>query len=74
MSKNTCYTAATLLDYFHYQEYYKLIGTDLSRQTSTNIFQPIKNTINPSQLFILLTSYTVLDYHFEKVISSIYLC
>ena len=30
-----------LLDYFYYQNYYKLIGIDLKRQTNTSIPQQI---------------------------------
>ena len=41
MSKNYGYTAGNLLDYLYHQKYYKLIGTDLSRQTNTSISQHI---------------------------------
>ena len=33
MSKNDEYTTRNLLDYLYHQNYYKLIGIDLSRQT-----------------------------------------
>ena len=39
MSKNNDYTTGNLLDYLYHQNYYKLIGIDLSRQTNTNIPQ-----------------------------------
>ena len=37
MSKNGDYTTGNLLDYLYHQNYYKLIGIDLSRQTNANI-------------------------------------
>ena len=37
MSRNDDYTSGNLLDYLYHQKYYKLIGTDLSRQTNTSI-------------------------------------
>ena len=33
------YITGNLLDFSYYQNYYKLIGIDLSRQTNTNISQ-----------------------------------
>ena len=42
MSKNNYYTTRNVLDYLYYQKYYKLIGTDLSRQ---------KNSIIPQKKF-----------------------
>ena len=41
MSKFDNYTTGNLLYYLHHQNYYKLIGIDLSRQTNTNIPQQI---------------------------------
>ena len=41
MSKNYDFTTGNLLDYMYHQKYYKLIGTDLSRQTNTSISQQI---------------------------------
>ena len=41
MSKNDDYTIGNLLDYLYHQKYYKLIGTDLSRQTNTSSPQQI---------------------------------
>ena len=41
MSRNDDYTTGDLLDYLYHQNYYKLIGTDLSRQTNINILQQI---------------------------------
>ena len=35
LNNNDCITGK-LMDYLYYQKYYKLIGTDLSRQTNTN--------------------------------------
>ena len=44
MSRNDDYTAGHLLDYLYHQNYHKLLGIDLSRQTSTNILQQINFT------------------------------
>ena len=44
MSKNEDFTTGNLLDYLYHQKYYKLIGTDLSRQTNTSIHQKINFT------------------------------
>ena len=41
MFRNNDYTTGNLLDYFYHQNYYKPIGTDLSRQTNTIIPQQI---------------------------------
>ena len=41
MSRNSDYTIGSLLDYLYHQNYYKLIGIDLPRQTNTNIPQQI---------------------------------
>ena len=39
MSRKNDYKTANLLDYFHNQNYYKLIGIDFSRQKITSISQ-----------------------------------
>ena len=44
MSRNDNYTTRNLLDFLYHQNYYKLIGIGLSRQTNTSIFQYIKLT------------------------------
>ena len=41
MSKSDDYTTGNLLEYFHHQKYYKLIGINSSRQTNTSIGQKI---------------------------------
>ena len=41
MSRNDDYETGNLLDYLYHQNYYKLIGIDLSRQTNTSIPQQI---------------------------------
>ena len=41
MPTNNDYATGNLLDYLYHQDYYKLIGIDLSRQTNTNILQQI---------------------------------
>ena len=41
MSRNHDYTTGNLLDFSYHQNYYKLIGIDLSRQTNKNIPQQI---------------------------------
>ena len=46
MSENDDYAMGNLLDYLYHQNYYKLIGIDLSRQTNTNIPQQINFTGN----------------------------
>ena len=37
MSRSDGYTTGNLLDFSYHQNYYKLIGTDLSRQANMNI-------------------------------------
>ena len=39
MSENDDYAMGNLLDYLYHQNYYKLIGIDLSRQTNASIPQ-----------------------------------
>ena len=39
MSRNDDYTTGNLLELSYHQDYYKLIGIDLSRQTNTGIPQ-----------------------------------
>ena len=41
MPKNDDYTTGNLLDCLYHQKYYKLIGTDLSRQTNKSFPQQI---------------------------------
>ena len=41
ISGNEDYTTGNLLDHLNHQNYYKLIGVDLSRQTNTSISQRI---------------------------------
>ena len=41
MSINYDYTTGNVLDYLYHQNYYKLIGIDLSRQKNTSIQQRI---------------------------------
>ena len=41
MSRNDNYTTGNLLDFSYHQNYYKLIGLDLSTQRNTNIPQQI---------------------------------
>ena len=44
MSRNNDYTTRNVLHYLYHQNYYKLIGIDLSRQTNTTIPQQINFT------------------------------
>ena len=44
MLRNKDYTTGDLLDYLYHQKYYKLIGTNFSRQTNTSIPQQIAFT------------------------------
>ena len=41
MSKNNDYITGNLLDFSNHQNYYKLIGIDLSRQANTSILEQI---------------------------------
>ena len=41
MLRNDKYTTRNLLDFSYHQNYYKLIGIDLSRQTNKSIWQQI---------------------------------
>ena len=41
MSRNDDYTTGNLLDYLYHQNYYNLIGIDLSKQANTSIPQEI---------------------------------
>ena len=41
MSRNNDYTTGNLLDYLYHQNYYKLVGVDLTRQTNKSIPQQI---------------------------------
>ena len=41
MLRNDHYTIESLSDFLYHRSYYKLIDTDLSRQTNTNIPQQI---------------------------------
>ena len=41
MSRNNDYTTGNLLDYLYHQNYYKLIGINLLRQTNKGIHQQI---------------------------------
>ena len=41
MSRNDSFTRANLVDYLYQQNYYKLIGIDLLRQTNMDISQNI---------------------------------
>ena len=41
MSRNDDYATGNLLHFSYHQNYYKLIGIDLSRKTKTNILQQI---------------------------------
>ena len=60
MSRNDDYTTGNLLDYLHHQNYYELVGIDLSRQTNMNIgiliLQEIWKKIMVKQCFLLRKS------------------
>ena len=58
MSRNDGYTTGNLLDFSYHQNYYKLIGIDLSRQTNASIPQEINFTgkleeYNGAKMFFL---------------------
>ena len=60
------YTTRNLLGFLYLQNYYKIIGIDLSRQTNTNIFQPINFTGKLEQddgALIIFNSKTFLKIH-----------
>ena len=44
MSRNDDYTTGNLSDFSYHQNYYKIIGVDLSRQINMNILQQINFT------------------------------
>ena len=61
MPKNNDYTTANLVDLLYHQNYYKLTGSELSRQTNTSIAQQINFTgilkeDNDTTLFVSLKS------------------
>ena len=61
MSRNDDNTTENLLDYLYHQNYYKLIGKDLSRQTNASIPQQINSTgkleeDDSATIFLLLKS------------------
>ena len=61
MSRNDDYTTGNLLDFSYHQNYYKLFGIDLLRQTNTSIPQQISFTGNLEEddgatMFYLLKS------------------
>ena len=45
MSRNSYYTTGNLLEYLYHQNYYTLVGTDLSRQTNMTIPQQTSLTV-----------------------------
>ena len=49
MSRNDDYAAENILDYLHYENYYKCIGIDLSRPTNTTSPQEIKYLEKPEE-------------------------
>ena len=49
MSRNDDYTAENILDYLHYENYYKCIGIDLSRPANTTIPQEINYLEKPEE-------------------------
>ena len=59
MSRNNDYTTGSLLDYLYHQNYHKLVGIDLSRQTNTSIPEHINFTVKlveddgPTMFFIV---------------------
>ena len=61
MSRNDDYTTGNLLDYSYHQNYYKLIGIDLSRQTYMSVPQQINfveklEDDDGAEIFLLLKS------------------
>ena len=75
MSRNDDYTTGNLLDYLYQQNYYKLIGIDLSRQTNTNIPQQINFTgkleeDNGATMFFIAENQqkTILNFSLDSLI------
>ena len=72
MSENNDYTTGNLLDYFYHQNYYKLIGIDLSRQTNKNIPQQInftrKKIVPQCFYFVQKQPKTVLNLSLDSLI------
>ena len=64
-----------LLDYLYHQNYYKLIGIDLSRQANTNILQQINFTgkleENDGSIMFFITDKqqkTILNFSLDSLI------
>ena len=64
MSQNNDSKIGNFLDYLYHQNYYKLIGTKLSRQTNTNIPLQINYTggLNEDDG---VTMYIILDFSLD---------
>ena len=74
MPKNDDCTTGKLLDFSYHQNYYKLIGIDLSRQANTNIPQQINFTgkleDNGTTIFFLAEKQqkTILNFSLDSLI------
>ena len=74
MSKNDDYITGKLFDFLQHQNYYKLIGVDLSRQTNTNIPQQINFTgkleDDGATMFFIAEKQqkTILNFSFDSLI------
>ena len=71
MSRNDDYTIGNILDYLYHQNYYKLIGIDLSRQTNMTIPQQI-NFIgrlkkDVARMFLLLKMFLLLNFCLDSL-------
>ena len=73
--RNDDYTTGNVLDYLYHQNYYKVIGIDLSRQTNTNIPQKINFTgkleeIDGATMFFIAEKQqkTILNFSLDSLI------
>ena len=74
MSYNNDYTTGNLLDFAYFEKHYKLIATDLSKQTTLkdpqqiNFIGKIEEQDNGVTMFfkkLLLTSYKILSQYYK---------
>ena len=77
ISRNNGYTRGNLLDYLNHENYYKLIGVDLSIKTNTGIPQQIHFTKKlerndgTTMLFVLEKQQkTILKFYFYPLIET----
>ena len=76
MSNNNDYTTGTLLDFAHFKEHYKLIATDLDKQTKLKdpqqFYRKIWQKIMEQQCSLSLKNQKKLLLIFYKILSQSY--